>query len=70
VRAKTAPRPEDAPVTIATRPSSRNMSKIVRSLTGGLLSSGRAPTVSTLWGSSLVGRVGRREPATRGRTSR
>jgi hypothetical protein len=38
-RAKTAPSPEDAPVTIATRPSSRNMSRIVRSATVVLLSS-------------------------------
>src|SRR3954447_7388069 len=32
-RAKSTPSPEEAPVTIATRPSSRNRSRIVRSLT-------------------------------------
>ena len=45
VRAKTAPSPDDAPVTIATRPSSRNMSRIVRSATGAapLVGAGRPP---------------------------
>src|SRR5687768_16913217 len=62
-RANTTPRPEDAPVTTATRPSSRNMSRIVLSLTGGSRSSVHQwpvvpRTVAKTWGRSPSGRVG------------